>query len=545
MLFVIFSVFTTPLLAQQPDLGTEQQRAAGKALYDEKCAQCHGENGDGLGVAAQFFKPLPRDFTQGQLKIRTTGSGELPTDKDLKDIIKKGMPYTGMPAWPNLSDQQLANLVYYIKTFSDAFADPDYLPEPLDFPEAPAFSEESAQKGREVFEKNECIACHGNYGRGDGASAKDIVDDKGNHIRPADMTKRWTYRGGGTREDIYRTFTTGINGTPMPSYSGLISPEDQWYLVDYVYSLSRDEPDYSTIVISKPYLDGQIDISKGKALFAGADSAYFAIVGQVVEPGREYFPGVNGIYVKAVHDTSDIAMMLSWNDMSAERSGSNSPDIVVEETSAVQEVTVEDDPFADFEEEEEDPFADPFADVAEGAVEEGHSDAVAIQFPTKMPEGQVKPYLLFGDRRNPVDLWYTDLAGSAAQVWIGKGSDNLAVDSTQTLEMTANFQDGEWTVIFKRKRRSGVENGLSFADGTFLPIAFTVWDGFNKERGNKRGLSSWYYLYIEPMQKESAVWPMMKVAFWVIIVELLLIGWVRRRHRKSRPATTPEAVAVN
>ncbi len=33
------------LRAQEPDLGTEAQRAAGKQLYARNCAQCHGEQG--------------------------------------------------------------------------------------------------------------------------------------------------------------------------------------------------------------------------------------------------------------------------------------------------------------------------------------------------------------------------------------------------------------------------------------------------------------------------------------------------------------------
>lgn len=513
-----FLISTIAQAQRQPDLGTEQQRQAGKQIYDKKCAQCHGINGDGNGVAAPFFKPVPRDFTRGVYKIRTTESGALPTDADLKRIIRKGMPYTGMPAWPDLSDNELTNLVYYLKTFAPDFADPDYLPTPIDLPKPPKFSMESAQKGRAVFEANDCIACHGNYGRGDGPSATSIVDDWGNHIRPADMTKRWTFRGGGTREDIYRTFTTGINGTPMPSYKGLISPEDQWHLVDYVYSLSRDEPDYGTIVISKPYLDGELDLSQGRALFAGADSTYFPIVGQVIEPGRAFFPSVNGISVRAVHNADEIAIMLNWNDMSAEESGHNAPNLPVEEETAKE--AEETDPFA------EEVVFDPFA---EEEATETFSDAVAIQFPSKMPVGQVKPYLLFGDRRNAVDLWFVDLAKKQAEVYIGKGSDNVTLDSEYPLEAIASFADGEWTVIYKRKRQ--LEDRLPFDEDTFIPVAFTVWDGFNQERGNKRGLSSWYYLYVEPLESKSVVLPVLQWGFLTLMAELFIVVAVRRRYK--------------
>lgn len=484
-------------LAQQPDLGTEAQREAGRQLYLQKCAQCHGDNGDAESIATPYFKPEPRDFTAGVYKIRSTPSGELPTDQDLINIIRNGMPYTGMPAWPDLNRQQLTNLMYYIKTFSADFADPDYLPEPIDFPKPPRFSEESAEKGRAVFEANECIACHGNLGRGDGVSAPTLTDEWGNHIRPADMTKRWTFRGGSGRADIYRTFTTGMNGTPMPSYRGIIDAEDQWHLVDYVYALSRDNPNYATILIATA-IEDELDLSLGKALFEQATAAYFPIVGQVVEPGREFYPGINGIEVKAVYNENDIAIMLLWHDMIADTVGKNSPALPVPRFSTSDTTS------------------------------ESFADAVAIQMPSKTPDGPAKPYFMFGDRRNSVDLWFIDLAKKQAELFVGKGSDNVTAGGKGSLTATARYEEGEWMVIFKNSRR--ISEDLAFEPGAFMPLSFTAWDGFNKERGNKRGISSWYYLYLEPMETRSAAWPMAKWGLLTLFVEALLIFYVRTKY---------------
>ena len=88
--------------ASGQDVGTEAQRDSGKALYLTYCSQCHGDNGDGQGVAAPFLSPKPRDFTTGRYKVRTTPSGALPTHRDLVHIIRVGMPYTSMPGWPKL-----------------------------------------------------------------------------------------------------------------------------------------------------------------------------------------------------------------------------------------------------------------------------------------------------------------------------------------------------------------------------------------------------------------------------------------------------------
>ncbi|MEE9608691.1 MAG: cytochrome c, partial [Myxococcota bacterium] len=109
---------TSPRQASPEDL------AAGKALYEELCSQCHGEKGDAQGVLANLLDPRPRDFRRGIYKIRRTPQGELPTDEDLVRIVGNGMPGTSMPAWRGLlSDAQIWQLVDYIKNFSEDFAD--------------------------------------------------------------------------------------------------------------------------------------------------------------------------------------------------------------------------------------------------------------------------------------------------------------------------------------------------------------------------------------------------------------------------------------
>ena len=104
----------TPLRAQGPDVGTEAQRESGKTLYLKYCVQCHGEKGDGEGYAAPHLRPRPRNFTTGKFKVRTTPNGALPTHQDLVNIIRRGMPYTSMPAWPDLSDQEVSDLAHFI-----------------------------------------------------------------------------------------------------------------------------------------------------------------------------------------------------------------------------------------------------------------------------------------------------------------------------------------------------------------------------------------------------------------------------------------------
>lgn len=501
---------SSPLLAQSLDLGSETQRAEGKQLYQNYCAHCHGNEGDGKGSAQSFFRPKPRDFTSGKYKIRTTPSGELPTTEDIKYVIRQGMPSTGMPPFTNLSDEEITNLAYYLKTFNADFTDPDFAPIPLTLGKAPEFSEESALRGREVYIQNECYTCHGDLGRTDGVSAPTLEDDFGNEknpIRPADLTKRWAFRGGSTREDIYRTFTTGLNGTPMPSYQDSMSEQDRWDLVNYIVSLSRRvDSDFSTTIVAD-YVESNFDISKDQSLFENALTAHIPIVGQVIEPGREYFPATNSIEVRAIYNTDEIAILVTWNDMSADRLGINSPDLPVED--AVPKIVLHNDKNSD-----------------------RYSDAVAIQWPTTMPEGFKKPFFLFGDPKKSVDLWYADLAGDGEfKRFIGNGYTGIQAKEATDTSMTATYDAGEWAVIFKQKREQ--PDGLSFSEGVFIPISFFVWDGFNRERGIKTGLSSWYSVFLKPKQTVSPIVPMAKYAILTVIIEIILIAFIRWRARSS------------
>ena len=68
----------------------------------------------------------------------------------------------------------------------------------------------------------------------------------------------------------------------------------------------------------------------------------------------------------------------------------------------------------------------------------------------------------------------------------------------------------------------------------FMPVAFSVWDGFSRERGNRRGLTVWYSLYVEPEVVPSAVGPMVRTALFILAIELAVIGWVRWRYGSRR-----------
>ncbi|MBO0742936.1 MAG: c-type cytochrome, partial [Hyphomicrobiaceae bacterium] len=70
-----------------------QDTSAGKQVYVKWCAGCHGDNGAGDGPAARRMIPAPRDFTGNvTYQIRSTPTGQLPTDGDLLRSIDEGLP---------------------------------------------------------------------------------------------------------------------------------------------------------------------------------------------------------------------------------------------------------------------------------------------------------------------------------------------------------------------------------------------------------------------------------------------------------------------
>ena len=226
-------------MSATPGSGQDRDLSLGRRVYVDNCTICHGIDGDGRGHAAQHFATPPRDFASGRYKIRSTGSGQLPTDDDLARSIVLGLPGTGMVPQDHLSDAEVRAVIEFVKSLSPKFA-AGPPPVPLPIPPEPSRTEAAVARGRKVYDKAECQECHGRQARGDGPSAKDLK------VKPADLTKR-PFKGGSAPRDIVRTMRTGLDGTPMPSYHLVLEDGELWDLAFYVASLettpeiTRDE----------------------------------------------------------------------------------------------------------------------------------------------------------------------------------------------------------------------------------------------------------------------------------------------------------------
>ena len=173
------------------------------------------------------------------------------------------------------------------------------------------------------------MKCHGTLGRADGPSAPTLMDDWGQAIRAADLAQSWTFRGGSSREDIFRSISTGLNGTPMPGFLDALTPEQRWAITDFIVSLSGNSgPGYSNLVVAK-HVQDPIDLTKGAASFESAPVVRFPIIGQIMEPGRAFHPSATSVTAQAIYDGESIAILVRWHDMSAEKTGTNGLSILV------------------------------------------------------------------------------------------------------------------------------------------------------------------------------------------------------------------------
>jgi cytochrome c oxidase cbb3-type subunit I/II len=207
----------------------------GRAVYRQRCVGCHGPDGDGNGAAATFLSPRPRDFTAAVFKFRSTPSGSLPTDGDLYRTITRGVRWTAMPTWHELTDKDRLAVVAFIKTFSTRWKE-EKIEAPLVATPPPA-DPATVARGGELYKRAKCWECHGESGRGDGPSAAQLKDDLDRPIRPTDLT-RGQLKGGSQVADVFRTMTNGLDGTPMPSFADTMTDDERWAISYYVLSLS-------------------------------------------------------------------------------------------------------------------------------------------------------------------------------------------------------------------------------------------------------------------------------------------------------------------
>ncbi|MHC1745315.1 MAG: cytochrome c [Syntrophobacteraceae bacterium] len=100
-------------LGQTAPPKTSELLSKGAKLYGEKCAGCHGSQGNGHTPMEKILNPPPRDFTL-PLNDWTVTRG---SPAKIFKVISEGIPDTSMMKFP-LADEDVWALVYTVMGFS-------------------------------------------------------------------------------------------------------------------------------------------------------------------------------------------------------------------------------------------------------------------------------------------------------------------------------------------------------------------------------------------------------------------------------------------
>ncbi len=511
------------LEASKPEF-TEESLAAGQALYVRWCAACHGETGAGDGLAAAGLWPRPRDFSWGLFKFRSTASGELPTDADLFRSIARGVPATSMPAWGEgrqpLTDVEIWQLVQAVEAlvpFID-WRSPDFDPyraeATVELGSPPPVTPELIALGREIYaddQRGGCVRCHGVAGRGDGKGPDArLEDDWGDPILPADLTSPRRYRNGTGLVDIARTFSTGLNGTPMPSYIDSMSEEERWAVAAFTRSLLEPEQTGDVLLLAH-HGDAAPPTDPQDPFWAGLPRLEIPVTGQAIVAPRHENHAVDRVWLQAAVGGGELALRVAWNDRTPSRTAREP---------APPEPGV---PWL--------PARTLWRGIGEGP------DGLAVQIPRREPEHPVKPHFYRGGPGGGVALWSWDATDDATSELDSAGWSALPrrqAREGQELTGSAVFEDGRWSVVLRRPLApADADTDLTLRPGMLLPVALQVWDGGLGETVTASGITSWYYVQLPAPVPASGYAASAAAALVGLLLCWLAVGWARRQEGKA------------
>lgn len=513
-----------PRLPEQPKpTGSHEETAlaAGKLLYETNCLQCHGERGDGIGPAAVFLYPKPRDFRSGKFRLVTT-SNRLPSDADLMQVISRGMPGSAMFPFGHLAEGDRQQLVGYVRQLTRqgieerlrqaaAAAGDDVDPiqlakdvaqlaqvgEAMKLPADLPTGVESVARGRTLY-MAQCATCHGETGKGDGV--KEQKDDDGTPTRPRDFT-RGIFKGGRDPLQLFARIAIGMPGTPMPA-SPHLKPEQIGDLVNFTQSLSDSAAQAKVEHRRTTITARRLSASFSPTDFA-SDDAWRSIptVPVVVSPlwWRDY--AEPDLQIQAAHDGTTVAIRLSWNDPTVNDRTWRTEDF--EDMAAVQLFKGQVEPFLGMGSAASAldlwlwraSWQAPVAAATESKLDDYPFDAPGYQELTRNGGG-LPDFLTARAAGNLHTNANRDRTASSLTAK-GFGSTTFRPKTSQAVSAQGNWANGRWTVVIRRSLAVGPEEGLSLAAGEKCSIAFALWDGAARDRNGQKLVSIWHDLKLE------------------------------------------------
>jgi mono/diheme cytochrome c family protein len=219
------------------DVAAADQAIDAEKIFQESCSVCHGDDGRGAVWGQASLAVPPRNF-------RTEDSRRELTRERMIASVVAGRPGTPMPGFgTQLSVEEVSAVVDWIRAEfmmpeSPVAADPHgtRLPGNTQYgPIGPSQPQQAlpddfsgdAARGALLYAEN-CVACHGANGGGDGPRAY-FIFPKPRNFRDA-ATRQYL-----DQRNLYNGIKFGVVGKEMPAWGKVLSDSQVADLTEYVY----------------------------------------------------------------------------------------------------------------------------------------------------------------------------------------------------------------------------------------------------------------------------------------------------------------------
>jgi mono/diheme cytochrome c family protein len=235
-----------------------QSGSTGKSIYALTCSVCHGEDGSGAVWGKSSLNPPPVNFRL-QDRIR-----DLPRARMIHSVTN-GRPGTAMTAFKTqLDNEEIASVVDYIRSafmiesdaattdvsqppaastvgmavLHDSMKESDTLQKKTDTTlfDQPISAELNGNAvNGEIYYMQNCTACHGSDGKGNGPRAYFIYPRPRNFQHPASKARF-------NRPELFSAIKKGVIGREMPAWEKVMSDQQIADITEYVFQTFIIQP---------------------------------------------------------------------------------------------------------------------------------------------------------------------------------------------------------------------------------------------------------------------------------------------------------------
>jgi len=246
------------------------------------------------------------------------------------------------------------------------------------------------------------------------------------------------------------------------------------------------ESTLQSVSVSAPMVKGALPVDDPTAaVWSSATLARFPMSPQVHWPNRILEATVRDLNVRALHDGTNVAILLE--------------------------------------------YADPTEDPDDSAAIEFMVGDKKAHFAHGQPMAQVEG--------GPVNIWFWKHKDAKGVDMNAKGFGSLKVQTHQDVKAKGVYANGTWKVVFTRPLATEhPDEDTQIAQGGFINIAFAVWDGKKdasgelKEKGSQKAVSSWWYFRAEAPPDYSGYYYALLAVGLALGFQFVLIRKLKKGH---------------